>query len=81
MQIKFGRGKTEFGPGVSIQLTAEEVATAIDAYIVAHGKSVHGPRTITTNGCLIDGCHIYVDPSGFLMHNGQKWTGRGEIIR
>ncbi len=31
MEVKLGRGPTEFGPGVSIKLTGDEVATAIDA--------------------------------------------------
>lgn len=39
MKIYHGRGKTKFGPGVQIDLTGEEVAIAIDAYLVA--RRVH----------------------------------------
>jgi hypothetical protein len=52
MKIKKGKGKTEFGRGVDIKLTGDEVAAAIDAYLVARGVSVSGPRTITVNGEL-----------------------------
>ena len=31
MEIKYGKGTTEFGPGVEIALTGDEVAVAIDA--------------------------------------------------
>ncbi len=78
MKIKYGNGKTQYGPGVSINLTGDEVATAIDAYLVAHGIYVNGPRTITVNGELCDKGHIYVDPSGFVIANGEKFSGRGE---
>ncbi len=54
MEVKFGRGKTEYGPGVSIELTGSEVATAIDAWLVAHGVHVRGPRTIWVNGELCE---------------------------
>lgn len=39
-----------YGPGVDILLTASEVATAIDAHLVAHGVHVDGPRTIHMGG-------------------------------
>jgi hypothetical protein len=49
-----------------IILDMDEIATAVDAYLVSHGIHVSGPRTIrmerpdddTTNGVVI------VDPSG-----------------
>lgn len=78
MNIKYGEGTTEYGPGVSIDLTGDEVATAIDAWIVAHDVSVRGPRTITVNGELIDIGNIYVDPSGFVISEGVKMTGSGK---
>jgi hypothetical protein len=77
MEIKYGDGKTEYGPGVSIELTGNEVATAIDAWLVAHGVHVSGPRTITVNGELCQTGHIYVDPSGFVIADGEKFDGRG----
>jgi hypothetical protein len=77
MEIKYGEGKTKYGPGVSIELTGNEVATAIDAWLVAHGVHVSGPRTITVNGELCQTGHIYVDPSGFVIADGEKFVGRG----
>jgi len=77
MIIKHGKGATEFGPGVDINLTGDEVATAIDAWLVAQGVCVRGPRTISVNGELIDEGHMYVDPSGFVISDGKKISGRG----
>ena len=50
MNVQFGKGKTEYGTGVQIDLTGDEVATAISAYLVAHGIHVVGAKTITVNG-------------------------------
>jgi hypothetical protein len=77
MDVRYGTGKTEFGPGVSVTLTGSEVATAIEAYLVAHGVHVRGSRTITVNGELCEIGHIYVDPSGFVVANGDHLSGRG----
>ena len=79
MKIKHGKGKTEYGPGVEIKLTGSEVATAIDAYLVAHGVYVSGSRTITVNGELCETGRVYVDPSGFVVTDGKRYTGRGSI--
>ena len=77
MEVKFGKGTTEYGPGVSIELTGDEVATAVDAWLVAQSIHVSGPRTISVNGELCEGGHIYVDPSGFVIADGEKFSGRG----
>lgn len=77
MNIRHGEGKTQYGPGVSIELTGDEVATAIDAWLVAHNVYVSGPRTITVNGDLCEEGHVYVDPSGFVITDGKKVDGRG----
>jgi hypothetical protein len=77
MRVKYGDGPTEYGPGVSIELTGDEVATAIDAYLVAHGIHVDGPRTITVNGKLCREGNVYVDPSGFVIADGEEFSGRG----
>jgi hypothetical protein len=79
MNITYGRGKTEYGPGVQIDLTGDEVATAIMAYLVAHGVHVDGPRTVTVNGDLCAEGGIYVDPSGFVITpKGKRMSGRGK---
>jgi hypothetical protein len=79
MKVRFGNGKTEYGPGVEIILTGSEVATAIDAYLVAHRIYVSGPRTITVNDKLCDSGMVYVDPSGAVVTDGIRYTGRGDI--
>lgn len=77
MNIQFGKGKTEYGTGIQINLTGDEVATAIDAYLVAHGIIVDGARTICVNGELCQAGQIHVDPSGRVIANGEGWSGRG----
>ena len=62
--------------GVDIELTGNEVATAIDAYLVAHGVIVRGPRTIRVNGELCERGSVYVDPSGKVIDNGEEYSGR-----
>jgi hypothetical protein len=76
-KVKMGNGKTEFGPGVEVTLTGDEVARAIDAFLVTHGIHVSGPRTIGVNGELCVAGSIYVDPSGFVISHGKKYDGRG----
>jgi hypothetical protein len=70
MKIGYGGGTTEYGPGVAIELEGEEIAVAIDAFLVARGFLVSGPRTITVNGILIDSGRVYVDPSGSVITPG-----------
>lgn len=77
MKVEYGKGRTEFGPGVSIQLSGDEVATAIDAWLVSHNIHVSGPRTVRVNGELCETGHVYVDPSGFVIADGEKFSGRG----
>lgn len=77
MDIKEGAGKTKYGPGVSIALTGDEVASAIDTWLVAQGVKVSGPRTVTVNGQLCSSGHAYVDPSGHVVADGRKLSGRG----
>lgn len=77
MDVQFGKGKTEYGTGVQIDLTGDEVATAIDTYLVAHGIVIVGARTIRVNGELCKEGDIYVDPSGKVIASGVAWSGRG----
>lgn len=76
MRIHHGPGKTKHGPGVSIELTADETCLAIDAYLVSHGVVVRGPRTITFDG---KSAEVYVDPSGSVSHEDGcvSWHGSG----
>ena len=77
MKVRYGDGKTEFGPGVMIELTGDEVARAIAAYLVARNVNIQGPRTITVNGELCSFGNIYVDPSGYVIKKGKLLSGRG----
>jgi hypothetical protein len=77
MQFRYGEGTSSFGPGVVIKLTANEVATAIDAYLVAHGVVINGPRTVTIDGGLCTEGSVFVYPSGFVNADGRTFYGRG----
>ena len=75
MKIKRGKGKTKYGAGVSIEMDGNEIATAIDAYLVARGVYVSGPRTVSVNNELIRHGRVYIDPSGYAIAQGKKITG------
>lgn len=77
MEIYYGGGKTQYGTGVKIDLTGEDVALAIMAYLVAHDIHKFGPSTITVNGELIEEASIYVDPSGKVIAKEKSYSGRG----
>jgi len=77
MRVRFGRGKTEYGSGVSITLTGDEVARAIITYLVARDVTVFGPRTVRVNGELCKKGHVYVDPSGSVIAHGRHFSGDG----
>ena len=79
MKISFGKGTTKYGPGVQIDLDGNEIARAIDAYLVARGVVVSGPRTISVNDDLVWNGEVYVDPSGFVIRKGKKFDGSGPV--
>lgn len=78
MRIALGDGKTPLGPGVLVDLSGDEIATAIYAYLVAHDVWVSGPRTVFINGALCDGCTLDVDPTGYVIAGRKKISGRGD---
>lgn len=81
MDLRYGDGESLYGPGVIIQLTGDEVATAIDAWLVAHCVHISGPRTIRVNDERCRHGEIYVDPSGFVITpDGEKMSGRGLLM-
>ena len=75
MKIKYGKGKTKCGKGVVVTLSRDEIATAIDAYLVAQGVCIRGPRTISVNRELCNQGQVYVDPSGFVVFEGKEYPG------
>lgn len=77
MQVSYGLGKTEYGPGVSVELSGDEVALAVIAYLTAHGVHIDGARTITVNGDLCEHGRVYVDPGGTVVAQGERYSGRG----
>lgn len=79
MRLRYGNGKAT--DGVSIELTGDEVATAIDAWLTAHRVHISGPRTVRVNGELCESGRVYVDPSGSVIYQGKRWQGRPSKIR
>jgi len=78
VKMMYGKGTSEHGPGVDIELSGDEVAVAIMAYLTAHGAHVRGPRTVTVNGHLCVSGRVYVDPSGFAINSdSRRFSGRG----
>lgn len=77
MKIEHGKGTTEYGPGVDIYLTGNEVAIAILAFLVARNVNIGGSRTITVNGELCQNGKVHVDPSGHVVEGALSWSGRG----
>lgn len=77
MIIRYGKGTTEFGPGIDIELTGNEVALAIEAWLVGQDVHIRGSRTIHVNEDLIENARIYLDPSATLMARGKGFSGRG----
>lgn len=75
MTIRFGKLKDKYGAGVEIDLTGDEVATAIRAYLVAHHIEVNGPNTVTVNGKLCEEGQVYVFPPGFVNADGRTYLG------
>lgn len=77
MLVRYGDGKTKFGTGVSIELSGDEVATAIYAWLVANKVHLDGPRTVYINNELCTSGEVYIDPCGFVIKDGNRFNGRG----
>lgn len=80
MNIQFGNGKTPQGPGIQINLTGEEVATAIHDYIRAQNVIIDGPSTVMVNSELIRDGGIHVDPSGKVVTADVERSGKNRKI-
>lgn len=79
MRVRHGYGVTEYGPGVTVELSGDEVALAIETWLVAHNVHIRGARTISINGDLCEAGTVYVDPGAFVMADGKRWNGDGSI--
>lgn len=77
IEIDYGDGPTKYGPGVQIDMDGDELAKAIDLWLHAQGFTVRGPRTIRVNGELCESASCYVDPSAFVVFDGEKYPGSG----
>lgn len=64
MKIRHGDGQTDHGPGVLIELSAEEVVLAIHAWLIDNRIGIEGPRTVKVNGGVVQHASVYVEPSG-----------------
>lgn len=76
MKIDKGKGTSEFGTGINIEMSGEELAHAVSTYVHSRGIHIDGSRTITVNGELCESASIYVDPCGSLIIDGRKISGR-----
>lgn len=79
MKVQIGNGLTEYGPGVEITLTGDDVARAIDSYLYAHDIIHYGARTIRIDGKLCGDAKVYVSPEGHVMAGGKRYNGNGVI--
>lgn len=77
MDIKYGNGSSQYGPGVSVEMTGDELAMAVDAWLESQGLLIAGPRTVRVNGARCESAHVYVDPSGAVLARGRHYSGRG----
>ena len=76
MKIKKGKGITEFGTGINIELTGDELAHAIYTFLYAKDVHINGSATVTVNGEKCKSASIYVDPSGYVIKKGGMINGR-----
>lgn len=79
MKINYGKCTGEYGSGVQIELTGDEVARAIYSYLVAHNIHIRGAATVRVNGNLCEDGGVYVDPSGYVVANGKTWNGSRHV--
>jgi len=78
MEVKYHNITTKYGTGIEILLTGDEVATAIDSYLVSNRIAVDGPRTITVNGGLCERGRVFVDPSGKVITKDTVYDGQSK---
>lgn len=82
MRISVGKGKTEYGPGVNINLTGDEVAQAILDFVAKQNVVISGPLTVMVNGKLCKKGKVYVDPSGVVTVKGRsEATDVEEVVK
>lgn len=67
-----------YGPGVDVTIDGDELALAIETWLMAHDVRVYGARTIIIDEDF-NGARVYVDPSAYVIHDGKRYSGRGDI--
>jgi hypothetical protein len=65
------------GKGTHIELDGNELAHAINSYLYAINVVIVGARTVTVStnegdSGLCGGAHVYVDPSGYAIVEGDE---------
>lgn len=73
MRVKRGTASDDSHPGVTIDLTGDEVATAIRHWLHGQGVLIFGSSTVRVDGNLCDSGQVYVDPSGNVVYNGKRY--------
>jgi hypothetical protein len=63
----------------TIHLDGNEIATAIDAYLVSQRVYVSGPRTITANDTILSNVNAKVFVEGSVVSNGAT-TGQDCLV-
>lgn len=60
---------------ITIQITGEEIAQALDDFLRRRGVEIQGPRTVRVDGELAQHATAYVivDPSGSVKINGTQF--------
>ncbi len=73
--MKITERETSHGPAAEVHLSGDEVAVAIDAYLVARRFIVRGARTVLVNGDLCTDGLVLVQPSGFVINSDGERFG------
>ena len=76
MKIKKGKGTSECGAGIDIQITGNELAHAIHTFLYSKNVYIDGASTVRVNGEMCESASVYVDPSGSVIKNGVRRNGR-----
>jgi len=77
MDINYGNGTSDVGPGICIRLSKEDVERAIQDYLDLKDVKIQGDYSIAVSGVRVTGAEINVDAFGVVEHEGREYSGRG----